>query len=83
MVSTFHLFLPGQLNLTPIRVYNILAHEYEADKILYEDPSPTDGFIIVPDLKWDGTTMATFYIQAIVHTRDIRSLRDIRKRPTQ
>ncbi|KAF8605694.1 scavenger mRNA decapping enzyme [Ceratobasidium sp. AG-I] len=61
-------------------VYNILSHESEADRILYEDPSPTDGFVIVPDLKWDGTTMATFYIQAIVHTRDIRSLRDIRKR---
>ncbi|KAH7345783.1 scavenger mRNA decapping enzyme [Rhizoctonia solani] len=61
-------------------VYNILSHESEADRILFEDPSPTDGFIIVPDLKWDGTTMSTFYIQAIVHTRDIRSMRDIRKR---
>ncbi|KAB5590122.1 Scavenger mRNA-decapping enzyme DcpS [Ceratobasidium theobromae] len=61
-------------------VYNILAHETEEDKILFEDPSPTDGFIILPDLKWDGKTMSTFYIQAIVHPRDIYSLRDIRKR---
>ncbi|CAE6471758.1 unnamed protein product [Rhizoctonia solani] len=61
-------------------VYNILSHESEADRILFEDPSPTEGFIILPDLKWDGTTMSTFYIQAIVHTREIRSLRDIRKR---
>ncbi|GAB1522246.1 hypothetical protein RhiTH_005360 [Rhizoctonia solani] len=61
-------------------VYNILSHESEADRILYEDRSPTEGFIILPDLKWDGTTMSMFYIQAIVHTRDIHSLRDIRKR---
>ncbi|CAE6495449.1 unnamed protein product [Rhizoctonia solani] len=62
------------------RVYNILSHESEADRILFEDPSPTEGFIIVPDLKWDGKTMSMFYIQAIVHARDIHSLRDIRKR---
>ncbi|QRV81875.1 scavenger mRNA-decapping enzyme DcpS [Ceratobasidium sp. AG-Ba] len=61
-------------------VYNILSHESESERILYEDPSPVDGFIIVPDLKWDGKTISTFYIQAIVHTRDIHSLRDIRKR---
>ncbi|KAJ1302195.1 hypothetical protein OPQ81_001021 [Rhizoctonia solani] len=61
-------------------VYNILSHEAEEDRILFEDPSPTEGFIILPDLKWDGTTMSMFYIQAIVHTRDIHSLRDIRKR---
>ncbi|KAG8744934.1 hypothetical protein FRC10_009169 [Ceratobasidium sp. 414] len=61
-------------------VYNILSHESESDRIMYEDPSPSDGFVIVPDLKWDGKTMSTFYIQAIVHTRDVRSLRDIRKR---
>ncbi|KAL5637812.1 hypothetical protein ACGC1H_002172 [Rhizoctonia solani] len=60
-------------------VYNILSHESEADRILFEDPCPTEGFIILPDLKWDGVTMSMFYIQAIVHTRDIHSLRDIRK----
>ncbi|KAG8713764.1 hypothetical protein FRC09_018352 [Ceratobasidium sp. 395] len=60
-------------------VYNILSHQSESDRILYEDASPNDGFIIIPDLKWDGKTMSTFYIQAIVHTRDIHSLRDIRK----
>ncbi|KAG9120675.1 hypothetical protein FRC07_003754 [Ceratobasidium sp. 392] len=61
-------------------VFNILSHESESDRILYEDSSPSDGFIIIPDLKWDGKTMSTFYIQAIVHTRDIHSLRDIRKK---
>lgn len=58
-------------------VYNILEHKKEADSILFEDPDPTTGFIIVPDLKWDQKTMSSLYVQAIVHNRKIRSLRDL------
>jgi hypothetical protein len=42
-----------------IRVYNILNHEKEADRILYEDPHPETGFLILPDLKWDRKTIST------------------------
>lgn len=42
-----------------IRVYNILNHEKEADRILYEDPDPETGFLILPDLKWDRKTIST------------------------
>lgn len=58
-------------------VYNILEHKKEADSILFEDPDPKKGFIIVPDLKWDQKTTSSLYIQAIVHNRDLRSLRDL------
>jgi hypothetical protein len=42
-----------------VRVYNILNHEKEADRILYEDPHPETGFLILPDLKWDRKTIST------------------------
>lgn len=58
-------------------VYNILEHKKEAETILYEDPDPKSGFVIVPDLKWDQKTNSSLYIQAIVHDRSLRSLRDL------
>ncbi|KDQ10325.1 hypothetical protein BOTBODRAFT_36426 [Botryobasidium botryosum FD-172 SS1] len=60
-------------------VYNILSHTVEAERILYEDPSPTSGFIIIPDLKWDRKTLSSLYLVAIAHNGDIKSLRDLRK----
>ncbi|SJX61860.1 related to DCS1-non-essential hydrolase involved in mRNA decapping [Sporisorium reilianum f. sp. reilianum] len=60
-------------------VYNILEHKKEADSILYEDPDSEKGFIIVPDLKWDQKTTSSLYIQAIVHNRKLRSIRDLTK----
>ncbi|KAI5449739.1 hypothetical protein NCC49_004104 [Naganishia albida] len=61
-------------------VHNILSHEKEADRILYEDPDPATGFLILPDLKWDRKTLSTLYLSAIVFDRSIRSLRDLEKR---
>lgn len=58
-------------------VYNILEHKKEADTILYENSCPNHGFIIVPDLKWDQKTGSSLYLQAIVHDRSLRSLRDL------
>ncbi|BFZ56640.1 hypothetical protein PYCC9005_003687 [Savitreella phatthalungensis] len=59
-------------------VYNILDHKKEADRIVYEDPDPVNGFILLPDLKWDCTTVSSLYLIAIVHRRDIHSIRDLR-----
>lgn len=47
------------LFLLNLRVYNILSHEKEADRILFEDPHPETGFLILPDLKWDRKTIST------------------------
>jgi len=58
-------------------VDNILSHKTESHKIVYEDPSPNTGFLIIPDMKWDLTTLSSLYLVAIVHTRQIRSLRDL------
>uniref|UniRef100_A0A1A9X208 m7GpppX diphosphatase n=1 Tax=Glossina brevipalpis TaxID=37001 RepID=A0A1A9X208_9MUSC len=58
-------------------VYNILEHKQEADRIVYEDPDPETGFILLPDFKWDGRTLETLYLLVISHKRDIKSLRDL------
>lgn len=43
--------------------------------------SPGDaGFMLIPDLKWDGTTMAALYLTALVRDGSIRSLRDLKKK---
>ncbi|KAK9374717.1 HIT-like domain-containing protein [Lipomyces chichibuensis] len=60
-------------------VYNILSHKVEADRIVYENPDPREGFILLPDLKWDRTTMDSIYLVVIVHRRDIASIRDLNK----
>jgi m7GpppX diphosphatase len=60
------------------RVYNILSHKTESSKILHEDPSPLTGYIILPDLKWDGKSLNSLYLIAIAHSKDLRSLRDLR-----
>jgi m7GpppX diphosphatase len=34
-------------------VFNILEKKAEADRIVYEDPDPDVGFVLLPDFKWD------------------------------
>ncbi|KAH8117217.1 scavenger mRNA decapping enzyme [Phellopilus nigrolimitatus] len=59
-------------------VEDILSGVSEGDKILYEDVSPTSGFVLLPDMKWDLTNVSTLYLVALTHTHTIRSLRDLR-----
>ncbi|XP_029812845.1 m7GpppX diphosphatase [Suricata suricatta] len=58
-------------------VYNILEKKAEADRIVFENPDPSDGFILIPDLKWNQQQLDDLYLIAICHRRDIRSLRDL------
>ncbi|XP_050067317.1 m7GpppX diphosphatase [Anopheles maculipalpis] len=58
-------------------LYNVLEHRKEKERILYEDPCDENGFILLPDLKWDGKTVEQLYLLALVRRRDIRSLRDL------
>ncbi|KRT78156.1 hypothetical protein AMK59_7772 [Oryctes borbonicus] len=58
-------------------VYNILEHKSEVDRILFEDPDPKNGFVLLPDLKWNGITLDTLYLLAIVNDRNIKSIRDL------
>lgn len=54
-----------------------MDHEKEADRILYEDPDKENGFIILPDLKWDGKQIEDLYLTGICHARNIKSIRDL------
>ncbi|ORX37150.1 HIT-like domain-containing protein [Kockovaella imperatae] len=58
-------------------VYNILEGKKEADRVLYRDDDPSRGFLILPDLKWDQTSMTALYLVVLVQDRTIRSLRDL------
>ncbi|XP_017278595.1 m7GpppX diphosphatase [Kryptolebias marmoratus] len=58
-------------------VYNILEKKAEADRIVYEDPDPELGFVLLPDLKWDQKQVDDLYLIAVAHQRGIKSLRDV------
>ena len=54
-----------------------MEHKTESERIVVEDSDPTNGFILLPDMKWDGKTVENMYLLAIVHQKGIRSLRDL------
>nr|XP_033775007.1 m7GpppX diphosphatase [Geotrypetes seraphini] len=58
-------------------VYNILEKKAEADRIIYENSDPTNGFILIPDFKWDQKQRDDLYLIAICHRRGLKSLRDL------
>ena len=58
-------------------MYNILNGTSEADRVIYKDPDPVNGFIILPDLKWDAKDIDSLYVIAIATRRDLLSLRDV------
>lgn len=41
-------------------VYNILDKKAEADRIVFENPDPSDGFVLIPDLKWNQQQVTDF-----------------------
>ncbi|KAI7901652.1 HIT-like domain-containing protein [Cokeromyces recurvatus] len=57
-------------------VYNILNGTAETDRIIYHDHDPETGFVILPDMKWDGS-IETLYWVAISMRTDILSLRSL------
>lgn len=58
-------------------VTNILHHGAEADRVIYRDDDPVNGFVLVPDMKWDGYSIEFMYLTAIVMREDVRSVRDL------
>lgn len=58
-------------------VENILMHKCEKDRIIYEDPDPELGFILLPDMKWNLERVEELYLVAIVHKRGITSIREL------
>uniref|UniRef100_A0A8D2IR52 m7GpppX diphosphatase n=2 Tax=Varanus komodoensis TaxID=61221 RepID=A0A8D2IR52_VARKO len=58
-------------------VYNILEKKAEADRIIYENMDPVNGFVLIPDFKWNQKQLDDLYLIAICHCRGIKSLRDL------
>ncbi|XP_009467870.1 PREDICTED: m7GpppX diphosphatase [Nipponia nippon] len=58
-------------------VYNILEKKAEADRIIHENPDPCNGFVLVPDFKWNQTQLDDLYLIALIHRREVKSLRDL------
>lgn len=59
-------------------VHNILYEDAEADRVVYRAEDPERGFVLLPDMKWDGLNIDSLYLVAIVYRDDIRSVRDLR-----
>ncbi|WVQ96287.1 hypothetical protein IAU59_003391 [Kwoniella sp. CBS 9459] len=57
-------------------VYAILEGRKEAERVLYRQEGE-DGFVLLPDLKWDQTSMSALYLTVLVQTRSISTLRDL------
>lgn len=69
----------GRLNW----VYNIIEGRKEVEDVIYRTElgkSGDEGFLLLPDLNWDRTTVDALHLLALVERRDIWSLRDLRKR---
>lgn len=49
----------------------------EQDRIVHDNKCEKEGFVLLPDLKWDGVTKETLYLLAIVRQRGILSLREL------
>ncbi|KAM4555227.1 m7GpppX diphosphatase [Odontesthes bonariensis] len=58
-------------------VYNILEKKAEAQRIVFEDPDPEVGFVLLPDLKWDQKQVDDLYLISITYQRGVKSLRDL------
>ncbi|KAJ5670117.1 Scavenger mRNA decapping enzyme N-terminal [Penicillium maclennaniae] len=67
----------GRLNW----VFNILEGRTEQEDVIMRDDGhgPEDAFLMLPDLNWDRKTMSSLHLLALVHRRDIWSLRDLKK----
>lgn len=61
-------------------VYNILERKSETERVVYENTHPSDGFVLLPDLKWDGKQVETLYLLAICNDRSIKSIRDLNQK---
>jgi m7GpppX diphosphatase len=69
----------GRLNW----VFNIIEGLKEVEDVIYRTVLGTcgdEGFLLLPDLNWDRTTLDALHLLALVERRDIWSLRDLRKK---
>ncbi|SPO00147.1 related to histidine triad protein member [Cephalotrichum gorgonifer] len=69
----------GRLNW----VYNIIEGRKEVEDVIYRTElgkAGDEGFLLIPDLNWDRTTIDGLHLLALVERRDLWSLRDLKKK---
>lgn len=64
---------------------NILQGRKEQGSVLHKNGVSGDatGWILLPDLKWDKTTLSALDLLVVVQRTDLRSLRDLRRRDVE
>ena len=45
--------------------------------MLFNDPDPENGFLLLPDMKWDQKDRESLYLLAIARRRGILSMREL------
>ncbi|KAI0264707.1 scavenger mRNA decapping enzyme [Gloeopeniophorella convolvens] len=56
----------------------IISGRSEAEKVVFRSPeTDVHGFLILPDMKWDLTTVTSLYLVALMLLPDIKCLRDL------
>lgn len=58
-------------------VYNILFEGKESETFIHHDTDKDNGFVLLPDMKWDKINMDSLYLCVIVNRTDISSVRDL------
>ena len=58
-------------------MYNILEGKAEAERVIYDDTDPENGFLLLPDLKWSQQNMEDLYVLAIIRKKGILCLREL------
>lgn len=69
----------GRLNW----VFNIIEGRKEVEDVIYRTKlgeAGDEGFLLLPDLNWDRSTLEGLHLLALVERRDIWSLRDLQKK---
>lgn len=69
----------GRLNW----VFNIIEGHKEVEDVIYRTPlgaAGDEGFLLLPDLNWDRSTLDALHLLGLVERRDLWSLRDLKKK---
>ncbi len=59
---------------------NFLEGKAEEERVVFDDPDPSVGFLLSPDLKWDGKDLENLYLLAVVREKGIKSIRLVERR---
>ncbi|XP_021957125.1 m7GpppX diphosphatase [Folsomia candida] len=57
-------------------IFETVERRLPLEKIIYDDPCPINGFIMIPNILWDGSDK-NLYLLAIINQRGIKSVREL------